>query len=268
MALCVKTYPDLNIAAMQTKQDRELAIWYLLRFLDPEGNAKVPRDRFLRFIQDNSIMSQDNAKRRLRRGHGIFWDLVKMPKGVQIQYRSLKNLSAHFGILPRKLPVGIPLEAFKGLGNARAYLYATWLNQGSNPISRQSIERDTGLPKKTQLRYEKRAKVAKEKNMAIKPYDRDDQIPLGGFVSRDGKTLNIPMANSYLPLLEQLARGQLRKVRRHLRGVLEGTPSDSIKRCYFRSGEEAAKCKRRRKVFYVDNARTWRGYHLWAYQSV
>ena len=260
-SVCVKTYPDLNIAALQAdhRQDRELAVWYLLRFLDPQGNARVRRADLSRLIEQHALMSLSNLKRRLHRGDGTFWILA----GEWVFYRSLVHVSAALGVLPERAPVEVPLDAFKGLARLRAYLYATWLNQGSNPVSRFTIEKKTGVPKQTQIRYEKAAHVQREKNMGVKPYERGDQVPDGAFLSRDGTLLNVPMPNTYLPLLTELPRGQLKKARQMIRGLFKERPNENIHRRYFKSGEQAHKCRRRSEVYFIDRRRSWHGLHLW-----
>ena len=262
-SVCIKTYPELNRQALQGGQDRELALWYLLRYLDKPGSGRVFLDRLAKVVVGKRLMSQANLERRLARGEGRFWKVITTRHGQQVRYKSLEAVCEALGVMPYRDPVGVPLRAFGRLAVTRAYLYAAWV--GDRQIGREMITELTGLSEPTQRRYEKLAGVQIEKNVSVRPYQRGDQLAPGRWVARDrqGQLLyNVRMTNRYATELVTFARGQLRKVRKSLRGAEKAALIVDGRR-YFRDAMQASKCRNRGAPYYVDRGRSWHGAHLW-----
>lgn len=262
----VKTFADLNVATLATGQDRELVVWYLARSLDSEGRGAVRLEDLESHAAQIDI-SSGNLARRLRRGAGTFWTVQRTARGRVVRYRSLAALCEALGVVPRGLPLAVPLDRFKGLGKARATLHATWVH--GKTISRTTIENATASTKSTQRRREKCAGVRHTKNLARRPYERGDQVAPGSFVARDRKGVawvNRQLPNTYhAGSLQSLPCGRLRKVRRMVKAtVAEATVALSFRR-YFKTGKQATGCKDKQRPYFVDERRTWRGQRLWAW---
>ena len=261
---CVKTYPELNREALRIGQDRELALWYLLRFLDKPGSGRVFLDRLTKVVTGKRrLWSQANLERRLARGEGRFWKVITTEHGQSIRYASLEAVCGALGVVPHRDPVGVPLRAFRRLAVTRAYLYAAWVKD--RKIGRGTIAELTGLSERAQRRYGKLAGIQQEKNLAVREYQRGDQLAPGRWVARDrrGRLLyNARMVNTYTTELMTFARGQLRKVRKGLRGTVEAVPTVGGRR-YFRDAKQAARCRDRGDPYYVDRGRSWHGARLW-----
>ena len=263
MAFFVKTYGELNAEALRTGRDRELVVWYLLRYLDKPGNGKVRLERLTAYVKSKRLWSATNLERRLARGEGIFWTVITTRHGQQVRYKSLGAVCEALGVMPYRDPVGVPLRAFGRLAVTRAYLYAAWV--GDREIGRGTITELTGLSEPTQRRYGKLAGIGVEKNTAVRPYQEGDQIGPGRWVARDrqGRLLyNVRMVNTYTTELATFARGQLRKVRKSLRSA-EKAALIVGGRLYFRDAMQASKCRNRGAPYYVDRGRSWHGAHLW-----
>ena len=261
MAFFVKTYGELNAEALRTGRDRELVVWYLLRYLDKPGSGRVRLERLAAFVKSKRLWSQTNLERRLARGEGHFWTVHTTWHGQTIRYKSLQALCETFGVIPCADPMPMPLSALGRLGRCRAHLYAAWIT--GRQLGRAKITEITGAPAGSQRRYEKLAGVTVEKNISVRAYQEGDQLAPGRWVarSRTGQLLyNVRMVNRYTTQLEAFARGQLRKVRRNLRGLEKAGP---IGRLYFQSTWQASKSKTRGAPYYIARHRTWHGAHLW-----
>ena len=261
----VKTYPELNRQALQGGQDRKLALWYLLRFLDKPGSGRVFLDRLTKVVTGKRrLWSQANLERRLARGEGRFWKVIATRHGRQVRYKSLEAVCEALEVIPYRDPVGVPLRAFGRLAVTRAYLYAAWV--GDRTIGRETITNLTGLSEPTQRRYGKLAGVRQDKNTATRPYREGDQIGPGRWVARDRQgclLYNVRMVNTYTTELATFARGQLRKVRKSLQGTVKAVLIVGSGRLYFRDARQATKSRNRGDPYYIDRKRTWHGAHLW-----
>lgn len=276
MAVSIKAYVEPSAKALEQGRDCEYSLWLLLRFLDPDGNARVKLKDLRRLIDahglfrwGNKAMSEARLQRRLERGAGTFWTIDDDCQETKVIYSSLGAVCEALQVLPYRRPVAVPLRAFATLRSARSFLYSAALSSvRGRTLSRQTITRMTGISKRTQRRYEKASGIEKHRNLATEPwtFERGREVPAGGFLvkHRNGAvSLRRPMPNTYLTSLTQLAYGQVRRVRREGRGIVEAMPS-VLKRRYFAEPKAAKRCDDKQQPYFVDTHREWHGQRVWA----
>lgn len=217
----IKTYPDLNLAALKLRKHKQLRVWYLLRALDERGCGGAAWKEAQKALE--SIMRYESFRTLVLSGCGMFWDLRTRKSGEKaIVFRSLARVTLALGI--KELvdrPIYVPFEAFKRLRDFKAYIYKTCFD-GKRPLSRQTIERETGLSKPTQVTYGKVAKVKTTRNVCfLGPATEEptkEQKEAGYFVTISEGSLQMckRMPNTYSCDLPQAPRGSMRRANSQL----------------------------------------------------
>ena len=101
----IKLCADLNVAALKTHKDKELAMWYCLRFLNATGSGKINLDIAEQYLQLLFAYKRRRMFDHLRLGEGLFWErkYCYWPDGEirrsVIEIRALKNLIEYFVLL-------------------------------------------------------------------------------------------------------------------------------------------------------------------------
>ncbi len=207
----------------------------------------------------------------LTQGEGIFWRSDKS----RIWLRSTARVAGALGVdRLHGRPVSLPLFILTaGMGAVRAHFYAAFhsARQGQ-PIARDTLERITAVPTRTQRFYERRAGVERYVNFAIggraAHEPRENQSWRRGtaaftFIDYNGRQgpqsghyIAWQLPNSYTGPHARLAKG----ARKHLNRILADlqphgmagngrNPLESIPRRYFGDG--------RRAVQAGENERYW-----------
>ena len=228
-----KGYAELAAKVLETGKDREFCLWILLRSVDTGGNARVKLAELERAISDGGLfrwggktMDKGRLRKWLRRGEGVFWDTDTSQVETKIVYRSLERVCAALGVVPYRQPVGIPIEAFRTLGMARAHLHAAVLTKDEGcQISRARLTGLTGATDQTQRRREKACGVTHKRQMSREPWgaERGRELRPGGFVvaDRKGRLWEFSrIANVYHSPLPIMAKGQCGRCGRLSHGVL------------------------------------------------
>jgi hypothetical protein len=187
----VKTFVELNLAALQAKQDGLLRLHYVLKAHDLNGQGWVSEET----ARDATsfMYAWAGARYWLRKGDGVWWKWDK-PAG-RIHLRKPGVIAAALGVPPiSRRPVAIPLEALATEAGASAALYATVHTERqaeaeerakrivvnafvsgraaaapyeANPISKQTLSDMTGLHRSTLSRYDKIARLKKKQNFTL-----------------------------------------------------------------------------------------------------
>jgi hypothetical protein len=163
----IKTYMEINLAALNAGEEKLIRVWYLARFLDEEGSGVVLAER----VEELLACSSRNFQRLLRQGDGKYWRRCKSKRGLVLILIGFVRVSRRLGVFYEKgsRPVLIPLREFVGgVGRLRAALYSSVhaLRDG-RPISRAVLKSITGIPERTQREYDKIAGVEVRRNFAL-----------------------------------------------------------------------------------------------------
>lgn len=175
----VKMCVDLNIKAIKTKQNNEIALWYCLRSLDSKHNGELELGEAIEGLKVVFHYSPNTLAKHLNLGEGKLWRRVIGKYRTRILIYGLFAAHRYFDI-KRKTdnhPRLIEVSQFNGVLKRDAWLYAIIYNpEGieANPISRQTLTELTGLSRTQQRRYEKAAGVKRTPNYAMIA-DRNDK---------------------------------------------------------------------------------------------
>lgn len=176
----VKAYPSLLSAFLRGDLAAVGRVYLLIRAHDGSGRGLVEVDQLRELLTDAGAPWRVMTWRRLRQimaqGDGLFWD--RHDDGRLLRYFSPARIARALDCGRLELqPVYLPVDSLLGGGGiqqVRANFYAAWhsgrpeLNEGgSAPVTRAVIQEVTGVPKSTQIAYEKAAGVETKPNMAI-----------------------------------------------------------------------------------------------------
>ena len=164
--LVIRLIPDLSAAALRQNKHKELALWYRLRASDRPGTGVLSHELAIEGLVKTFGYSLRTAYRQLELAEGRLWRRSIHRTGPVIEIYGLLTACKYLGTCLNKADRHfreLSARQFQ-LGQERAQLYASIHKpQGirANPVSRQSIERYTGVGKCQQLRYEREAGVKK-----------------------------------------------------------------------------------------------------------
>ena len=131
----VKSYEELNIASVKARQERQLRLWLLIRYVDTVINRKgqnwVTLDDLKAFVSSAGLFSEETLRRDLNKGAGEWWS-IKGRRGsriVSLHERGLRRTAERLGVTVRKRPVYLPLDAFRSLYDFRPALVASLFSE-------------------------------------------------------------------------------------------------------------------------------------------
>ncbi|MFC2067890.1 hypothetical protein ACFLTP_02610 [Chloroflexota bacterium] len=165
----IRLIPSLSIAAIHHRLDKEISMWYCLRAINHWGSGYLDMSYAVNSLASDFYYSRSTAYRILNSGDGVFWSL-QQGKGVsrlQIKISGLVRVASYLNTSCGRHFLEIPAEEFVGhkvsrLQHQKAWLYSTFhKTEGgkAHPISRASIQRATGVNRRSQQRYDKIASV-------------------------------------------------------------------------------------------------------------
>ncbi len=167
----VKLYADLSEKAFLNDKVDELIFWHCLRAINQNGCGYLlgrNLDEILAPLETFGY-SRSAAYRQLAKGEGKFWQTIQSPRHTVVKIYSLKTVAM---ILSTTLDGDkharlIPAAAFSTIAQRRAQLYASLSKpEGirANPVTRENLTTRTGVNKRRQRRYEKKAGVKRTNN--------------------------------------------------------------------------------------------------------
>ena len=171
--LFVKLIPELSVAALRARLNKELALWYELRAINVTGCGRLVLNDAVVALVSSFGYSVSTAYRLLKAGDGRFWDIYQSPRlpgHSQIKIYGVFRVAEWFNICGVSRPVEIKASDFKGRKVKRAWLYASFFKpDGSRakPISRDSIKAATGVLRRQQQRYDKVVGIKRVANFAF-----------------------------------------------------------------------------------------------------
>lgn len=222
--LFLKLIPELSVAALKAKLDKELALWYELRVLNITGCGRLFRDDAVAALVRYFGYSVRTAYRLLRAGNGRLWDIYEtpvIPGRSQVRIYGVYKVAEYLSTSYLRHPVEIPTKAFKGRKGKRAWLYASFFKpDGSRakPISRDSIEVTTGILRRQQRRYDKVVGIKRVANFAFQQGGHG-LAPMFDLVEGKRSQYRIVrrLGNTYHSRALKAPRGMVKKVNGELR---------------------------------------------------
>lgn len=172
---------DIAIAAMRGGYSSHYQLWLLLHLMDRPGSGRLDLDKvklhLTELVSKHKTWEWPRVRSLLQEGDGRFWHVTA--DWSRVYYTTHARLAAALGI--EKLNgrfATIQAEHVKGTSAAtfRAHCFAGWLANHTNPISRRTIERLTGITPRTQRRYCQLAGIEQQANICIGPKASTEQM--------------------------------------------------------------------------------------------
>jgi hypothetical protein len=235
----VKTYPELNMASLRQRCERELALWYVLRCLDTSGKGYVALADLRAFVAERGLFSSETLRRTLRKGAGALW---VHGKHANICYTALLKLAASSAVDLRQRPVILSLDDLRGVARLRSSFMGTLFAGKARIMSRGTMAKLTGRTPRTTQNYTKTAELQVTANAVKskrKPVDLDyfpELAKEGYYLTTVSGTVCLArrMPNTYSATHEIAAWGQVK----HCTTSFDGTRGG---RLYFTNATACAR---------------------------
>lgn len=300
MAFVVRSYAELSQRALETKQDRELAFWYLAKSRDQQGRGRTVKWAFLRAIQllgcfewGGRPMSQARFDKIVERGEGVFWHSA----GDYLYLHSWDRVCRSLAVVPGDV-VGLPLEAFKTLRTFRAHCGYGSAIGWDRTASRAYLSELTGVSKMTQNDYDPIVHTKKQSNIGyhrcsshkearrlldwLNENDGNGATNRRAWLWKDGLTVMVRMPNTYSVELPRLPSGRARRIANEMQAdcLLQSSARDHsyplasalVRRRYCQTDQQARRLFKRDKLaseYFVKTGKHLRlngeDHRLWVY---
>jgi hypothetical protein len=242
----VKVLPDIVFAArFHNINPNAFRIWFLGKYFDKSGNSNIPKDSFRHQMLDDGL-SGFYAYLLEAKNLGLIHELksldgekllklVSWQDGANIS--GAKSLS-HFAL--------IPLHRFI----SREWIYFVWagyIAKHNGLIARKTLEKMTGIPRRTQINWEHNAKV--ENYPHYVDYGKPEDNPLdamsltykGGVYGKAGRIRGrLPNSRETTEVIVS-NKGRLRKIR--AASCIEGGSQSPIQRLYCKGDKQIREAK-------------------------
>jgi hypothetical protein len=187
----IKLYPDLALGMLRKELASAGRIWLLLKHIDQNGQGWLSLEIIRRKLSDRQSSLRVCSWRQLRnllgQGRGIFWERTQ-GKRLEIGSSSCSEgrvwiksaAKVALALDVKRLsgsPVALPVEALlDGMGQVRAHFYSSFhsgrakgdgFKDSAMPIARNTLEKLSGVSRRSQQIYEKRVGVGVKSNYAI-----------------------------------------------------------------------------------------------------
>jgi hypothetical protein len=86
----IRIVPNISLAALQAKLDKQLAMWYCLRAINYWGSGRLDMEYATKYLTTSFGYSRSAAYRILNAGDGIFWDKKPLQKNQQTSNQNLR----------------------------------------------------------------------------------------------------------------------------------------------------------------------------------
>lgn len=261
----VIVHPTILLAILKQDLEAPGRVWLLLRAIDGEGRGWLSVEEARRRLAEKDsplhICGWRRLRQLLKQGDGIFWqrdaqDRLWLNGAHKIAYKLDCDRLQGF-------PVELPIQALLGgIQAVRAAFYAAFHGgRDSKPISRETLESISGIPGRTQLEYDRVARVKRRRNIAIGERHTNENaqerawrhgraafhfIDIEGRQGRAGREyVAWHLPNSYRADYQRRSRGSRKRLNRKLADLVKkGIPGNDerrVERCFFANGALAAR---------------------------
>jgi hypothetical protein len=178
----VRTFKQLNTAALEQRQSRVLNGWYMLRHLDSQGSGNLDYGKTKVDYCNLMGCCEETFRKLMRDGDADgFWSIGILNRQKRVFLRSVDHVASILRVDRASLTkVPVPLSSLTAsVRKKRATLYATLHSKKASlsvsrrnsppPRSRAFIKKETGVSRQTQRTYEKQAGVIVSKRYEIVP---------------------------------------------------------------------------------------------------
>jgi len=167
--------PSLALAMLRSGQTAAGRLWLLMRYLDENGRGWLDlsevRDRLTAKGAPTRLCGPRQLRALLQQGNDLFWQRDK----TRVWLCSTAKVAAGLGVARLKgsaiaLPLSVLLEP---IGLVRAHFYASFHSSRTShvgqttPISRAALTAVSGVCRRSQHAYERRAGVRVRPNIAV-----------------------------------------------------------------------------------------------------
>lgn len=260
----VVIHPSMGLAILQQHREAPARIYYLLRALDQSGRGWLPieqiRQQLSRKGEPLRVCSWRRLRQLLREGEGLFWRRDRDRLWLNGAHRVASKLGLD---RLQGYPVELPIQALLGgIQAVRAAFYATFHSgRESRPISRDTLHDLSGIPARTQLEYDRVARVRRSRNFAVGERDTAEAfqerawrhgrgvflfVDAKGRQGRPGETYvawNLP--NSYQAGYQRRSAGSRKRINRKLVDLLlkgtTGNDEGTVEKLFFANGAQAVR---------------------------
>ncbi len=287
-------HPTILLAMLKQQLEAPGRVWLLLRTIDRDGRGWLSVEDARRHLTGKGSPLRICGWRRLRQllaqGEGVFWhrdeqDRLWFYGAHRIAYKLDSGRLQGF-------PVELPISALLGgIQAVRAAFYATFHGgRDSKPISRETLESLSGIPGRTQLEYDRVARVDRTRNIAIGERHTNENaqerawrhgraafhfIDTEGRQGRAGREyVAWHLPNSYRADYQRRSRGSRKRLNRKLADLVKkgipGNDDQAVEKLFFPNGALAAKRYNRcseQDVYWQQQERTRAGGELWHVMS-
>ena len=167
----IVVHPTILLAMLKQHLEAPGRVWLLLRAIDRDGRGWLDlediRHHLTKKDSPRRILGWRRLRQLLAQGEGLFWrrdeqDRLWLSGAHKTAYKLDSGRLQGF-------PVELPVSALLGgIQAVRAAFYATFHGgRDSKPISRETLESLSGIPGRTQLEYDRVARVERRRNIAI-----------------------------------------------------------------------------------------------------
>ena len=264
-AQTVVVHPTILLAMLRQHLEAPGRVWLLLRAIDRDGRGWLDVEDIRRHFTEKDSPHLICGWRRLRQllvqGEGLFWhrddqDRLWLYGAHRIAYKLDSGRLQGF-------PVELPISALLGgIQSVRAAFYATFHGgRDSKPISRETLESLSGIPGRTQLEYDRVARVERRRNIAVgerysQEHAQDRAWKQGRavfhFVDTEGRQgrqgreyVAWHLPNSYRADYQRRSRGSRKRLNRKLADLVKkgipGNDGRAIEKLFFPNGALAAR---------------------------
>lgn len=153
------TYTEFNRISLLKENTTFLRAWYLLRAQQTDGCGWITRETALRVL--GTYYTQRGLVSLLKSGEWLWWQT----DGDILHIKGIRRITDYLGTTPGAR-VLLPEHAFTSLQSFKAHIYSTYFAREPKILSRVTIEKLFGISERTQIRYEKIAKIKVVKQKA------------------------------------------------------------------------------------------------------
>ncbi len=283
-------HPTILLAMLKQHLEAPGRVWLLLRVIDRDGRGWLTvedaRQRLTGKDSPLCICGWRRLRQLLAQGEGVFWHRDEQDRlwlnGVhKIAYKLDSGRLQGF-------PIELPIQALLGgIQAVRAAFYASFHGgRDSKPISRETLESISGIPGRTQLEYDRVARVERRRNIAIGERHTNENaqerawrhgraafhfIDTEGRQGRAGREyVAWHLPNSYRADYRRRSRGSRKRLNRKLADLVKkgipGNDDRAVEKLFFPTGALAAKRYNRcleQDAYWKQQERTRAGAGLW-----
>jgi hypothetical protein len=217
----IKLYADLSAAAFKKGFTTQLELWHILRSLPSVSGGNITADSVCQLVKQLIPYgyTERTAFRQLSEANRLFWCLCQVKGRAVIKIYGLFTVCKALGIARFTLGRNAKLVnagVFNSLVKRNSQLYASIFKpEGvrANPITREVINRLTGLSITQQRRYEKAAGIRRTPNFEVQQIN-GHTLPVTMTVSGRIRIYTIPrrLGNTYHSSQELGHKGQAGRV--------------------------------------------------------